>query len=57
VESLKEACRLIRDDDVILGLEPVNRFETYFLNTAADAVKMVKEIGEPNVGVHLDTFH
>jgi D-psicose/D-tagatose/L-ribulose 3-epimerase len=57
VESLKEACRLIRDYDVILGLEPVNRFETYFLNTAADAVKMVKEIGEPNVGVHLDTFH
>jgi len=57
VESLKEACRLIRDHDVILGLEPVNRFETYFLNTAADAVKMVKEIHEPNVGVHLDTFH
>jgi D-psicose/D-tagatose/L-ribulose 3-epimerase len=56
-ESLREACRSIRDYKTTIGLEPVNRFETYFLNTAADAVKMVKEIGEPNVGVHLDTFH
>jgi len=56
-ESLKETCRLIRDYDVTLGLEPVNRFESYFINTAADAVKMVKEVGEPNIGVHLDTFH
>jgi len=57
VSSLKEASRLVREYDVILGLEPVNRFETYFLNTAADAVKLVKAIGEPNVKVHLDTFH
>jgi len=57
VESLKEASGLVREYDVILGLEPVNRFETYFLNTAADAVKLVKAIGEPNVKVHLDTFH
>jgi len=57
VESLKEASRLAKEYDVILGLEPVNRFETYFLNTAADAVKLVKAIGEPNVKVHLDTFH
>jgi D-psicose/D-tagatose/L-ribulose 3-epimerase len=57
VESLKEACRLVRDYNVTIGLEPVNRFETYFVNTAADAIRLVKEVGEPNVGVHLDTFH
>lgn len=57
VESLRDACRLIRDYKVVIGLEPVNRFESYFLNTASDAVKMVKEVGEPNIGVHLDTFH
>jgi len=55
--SLKEACRLIRPYNVVLGLEPVNRFETYFLNTAADAAKLVKAVGEPNIKVHLDTFH
>jgi len=57
VESLREVCRYARDYGVTLGLEPVNRFETYFLNTAADAVKLVKDVGEPNVKVHLDTFH
>jgi len=56
-ESLKEACRLVREYGIVLGIEPVNRFETYFLNTAADAVKLVKQVGEPNIGVHLDTFH
>jgi D-psicose/D-tagatose/L-ribulose 3-epimerase len=55
--SLKEACRLMKPYNVVLGLEPVNRFETYFLNTAADATKLAKAVGEPNIIVHLDTFH
>lgn len=57
VEALKEVCRYARDYGVSLGLEPVNRFETYFLNTAEDAVKLAKDVGEPNIKVHLDTFH
>jgi D-psicose/D-tagatose/L-ribulose 3-epimerase len=57
VESLKEVCRYANKYGVTFGLEPVNRFETYFLNTAADAVKLAKAVGEPNIKVHLDTFH
>ena len=57
VEALKEICRFARDYDVTLGIEPVNRFETYFLNTASDAVKLARDIGETNIKVHLDTFH
>jgi D-psicose/D-tagatose/L-ribulose 3-epimerase len=57
VQSLREACRLVRGYDITIGLEPTNRFETYFLNIAADAVKLAKEVNEPNIGVHLDTFH
>ncbi len=57
VDALKEVCRHARSFGVSLGLEPVNRFETYFLNTAADAVKLAKEVGESNIKVHLDTFH
>ncbi len=57
VEALKETCRYAAKYGVTLGLEPVNRFETYFLNTAADAVKLAKDVGEPNIKVHLDTFH
>ena len=57
IESLREACELVRERGVTVGVEPANRFETYFLNTAADAIKLVKEVNEPNIGVHLDTFH
>jgi D-psicose/D-tagatose/L-ribulose 3-epimerase len=40
-----------------LGIEPVNRFESHFINTAADAVRFVEDVGFSNVCVHLDTFH
>jgi D-psicose/D-tagatose/L-ribulose 3-epimerase len=43
--------------DLILGIEPVNRFESHFINIAADAVKFIRDVGRPNVKVHLDTFH
>jgi len=42
---------------VTLCVEPLNRFETYFLNTQEDAARFIDEIGEPNVRVHYDTFH
>jgi len=42
---------------LILGIEPVNRFESHFINTAEDAVRFMDDVGMPNVKVHLDTFH
>jgi len=57
VDALREISRFAQEYDVTLGIEPINRFETYFLNTASDAVKLAKDVGEPNVKVHLDTFH
>ena len=46
-----------QSSDLILGIEPVNRFESHFINTAADALKFIHEVGVSNVRVHLDTFH
>lgn len=43
--------------DVVVGLEVLNRFESFFLNTAADTVRFAEDVGLPNVQVHLDTFH
>ena len=42
---------------VEVALEPLNRFETYFLNTAADAAGFCREVGSPSVGILVDTFH
>lgn len=43
--------------DLLLAVETLNRFESHFLNTAADARRFVDEVGMPNAAVHLDTFH
>ncbi|GEM87503.1 sugar phosphate isomerase/epimerase family protein [Meiothermus granaticius] len=40
-----------------LGLEPVNRYETYLINLGSQALDLIQRIGEPNVFVHLDTYH
>jgi D-psicose/D-tagatose/L-ribulose 3-epimerase len=40
-----------------LCIEPLNRFETYFLNTLQDASQLVHDVGAPNVRIHFDTFH
>jgi D-psicose/D-tagatose/L-ribulose 3-epimerase len=37
--------------------EPVNRYETYLINTCDQALKMIDLIAEDNVFVHLDTYH
>jgi D-psicose/D-tagatose/L-ribulose 3-epimerase len=42
---------------ITLGIEPLNRFESHFINIAGDAVKFIEDVGFPNVKVHLDTFH
>jgi D-psicose/D-tagatose/L-ribulose 3-epimerase len=42
---------------VTMAIEPLNRFETYFLNTAADAAALCDQVNHPSVGVLFDTFH
>lgn len=42
---------------VTLAIEPLNRFETFFLNTAADAAELCDQVNHPNIGILFDTFH
>ena len=42
---------------VRMAVEPLNRFETYFLNTSADALALCKEVGSNHVGILFDSFH
>lgn len=45
------------DPDFDLVLEPINRYESFLINTAAQAERLIAMIGLPNVKVQLDTFH
>ena len=40
-----------------LAIEPLNRFECYALNTAAQAALLAKQVNRPNYGTLFDTFH
>jgi D-psicose/D-tagatose/L-ribulose 3-epimerase len=57
VEGLREAGAYAEQHKVRLAVEPLNRFETDFCNTGRQAVDLVKRVGNPAVGVMLDTFH
>ena len=56
-EVLAEVARHAAERDVTLGIEPVNRYETFLVNTAEHGRKLAEMVGEPNVGVHLDAYH
>ena len=57
VECYREIAEHAAGSDLLLSVETLNRFESHFLNTAADALRFVTEVGTDNVSVHLDTFH
>jgi D-psicose/D-tagatose/L-ribulose 3-epimerase len=54
---LKNVARYAAERGVSLGVEAVNRYETYLINLAEQANAMLDRVGEPNVFVHLDTYH
>ncbi|MSO51719.1 MAG: sugar phosphate isomerase/epimerase [Acidobacteria bacterium] len=57
VEAYQQLGDTLIAHDMTLAIEPLNRFETYFLNTAADAVRLAEDVNHPNVGILFDTFH
>jgi D-psicose/D-tagatose/L-ribulose 3-epimerase len=42
---------------VRLGIEPVNRYETYLYNTGADAAELIRSVGADDMIIHFDTYH
>ena len=57
VESMRPVAEHAGQAGVTLGLEALNRFECYLLNTHADAARFVREVDHPNCRAMYDTFH
>jgi D-psicose/D-tagatose/L-ribulose 3-epimerase len=57
VESMQQVAEHAGQAGVTLGLEALNRFECYLLNTHADSARFVREVGHPSCRAMYDTFH
>jgi D-psicose/D-tagatose/L-ribulose 3-epimerase len=57
VKQLTELSAYAASHGVVLCVEPLNRFETSFMNLAGQAIEVVDRVGSPACGILLDTFH
>ncbi|EPR10350.1 sugar phosphate isomerase/epimerase family protein [Ruminiclostridium papyrosolvens] len=57
IHGVKKMAAMAADYGITLGMEVLNRFEGYLLNTAAEGVEFIKAVDSPNVKLMLDTFH
>jgi len=58
VEGLRKIGKLAEDYDMIIAIEPLNRYETYFIRTVDQALKLIKEVNMPDfIKIALNTFH
>ncbi|MFT4031531.1 MAG: sugar phosphate isomerase/epimerase family protein [Siphonobacter sp.] len=42
---------------ITIGIEPINRYESYVCTSADEVLKMIAKVNAPNLALHLDTFH
>jgi D-psicose/D-tagatose/L-ribulose 3-epimerase len=57
VDALGRLARTAASRGQRIGLEPVNRYESYLVNTLDEAGAIIREIGSNALFVHMDTFH
>lgn len=57
VRRLRECAEYAGGRGLRVALEPLNRYEADFVNTAEQGMALVEEVGQPAFGLLLDTFH
>jgi D-psicose/D-tagatose/L-ribulose 3-epimerase len=57
VEVFGEVARHAETLGMRVGLEPVNRYETYLLNVGDDVLDLIRTVGAQNLFIHFDTYH
>ena len=57
IKNMKIVGKIAEDCGVVLGMEVLNRFEGYMLNTCDECKAFIDAVDSPNVKIMLDTFH
>ena len=55
--ALGEVLKYAKTKNLLLGIEPVNRYENHIINTGWQAVALIEQVGADNIFIHLDTYH
>lgn len=57
VESVRSAATYAEKKGILLAIEPINRYESFLVNSAEHGLRFISEVGSEAVRLHLDTFH
>ncbi|MDB5250563.1 MAG: xylose isomerase protein [Segetibacter sp.] len=57
VKNLQKVCGMAGERNLEIALEPLNRFESDLVNTAADVIRLIDDISHPAAKIILDGFH
>lgn len=57
VRHLKSLCADAEKQNVKLAIEPLNRYETDFINTCDQALSLIRDVDSKSLYIHLDSFH
>jgi len=57
IDCLRKCTEFAKEYNIRLTLEPVNRYESNFINTLNEGIEFIKRVGVTNLGLLADTFH
>jgi D-psicose/D-tagatose/L-ribulose 3-epimerase len=57
VDTLRKAAEIAQGRNIRIAVEYLNRFENYFLTTAADTARFVRAVDHPSLRMMYDSFH
>jgi len=57
VENLKYVADYAAQKGARIALEPINRYQSNFVNNGEQAVALIRQVGMSNVGIQMDVFH
>lgn len=57
IRNMKKMSKIAEDCGVVLGMEVLNRYEGYMINTCQEGLDFIHAVDSPCVKVMLDTFH
>jgi 5-keto-L-gluconate epimerase len=57
VENLRRVASYARGHGVIVALEPINRYQSTFINSGQEGIELIREVGADNLRLQMDVFH